>query len=148
METLEGHRTMTVQRMCELIHSMHYRPGWTFTATDYTKRFEQGCQVTVTFPAPNTNRDLATVGYPVEITVEVNFVVRLCDCATEDDLWFQMLGIVASIDMHEAREFLRVGSDYDAPFHPHRLEGMALFARKTYPGHEDLSILNDMNYGR
>lgn len=148
METLEGHRTMSVQRMCALIHSMHYRPGWTFKAVDYTKRFEQGCQVTVTFPALNTNQDLAAVGYPVEFELEVNFVIRVCDCATDDDLYFEMWSIIMQIESHEAREFLRVGNDYRAPFHPHRLEGMALFARKLHPGSEDLSILADMNYGR
>lgn len=146
VETLQG---MTVERMCHLINTeWHFRPGWKFSATDYTKRFEQGVEVTVIFPAPNTNHGLAVVGYPVMIDVEVNFVVRVCDCATEDDLWFQMLLICAQIDMHETREFARVGPDMRAPFHPHRLEGMALYARMVHPGNEHLSILADENYGR
>jgi hypothetical protein len=140
--------TMTVARMCEQIGAIHYRPGWSFKATDYTKRFEQGCQVTVRFPAPNTNQDLAKLGYPQMIDVEANFVLRLCDCATTEDLCYQILEIIAQVDRHEAREFLRVGTDFEAPFHPHRLDGMARYARLAHPGVEVLSLAYDESYGK
>lgn len=126
----------------ELVHNVIYKPGWTFTARDHTKRFESTIVVRVDYPARNSNRDQAAVGYPQEITTYAEFPLVVKD-RTDEDLYAALLDIIMSIEEHEAREFLRVRPTDWAPFHPHRATGMRRWAARK--GNTDL--LADLQFG-
>lgn len=114
----------------ELISNLIYKPGWTFTAVDHDKRFEGTIVLRVDYPARNSNRDQAAAGYPEEISTYATFPLVVQDC-TDEDLYAKVLSIIGEIEMHEAREFLRVNPTHWAPFHPHRVDGMRRWAERT-----------------
>lgn len=114
---------MRVQSAIDLIGGLVYKPGWEFIATDHTKRFEDSVHVRVRYVALNSNRDQAILGYPTEITTYAEFAFPVGDC-DEAAVLRHMLDCIIEIEIHEAREFLRLPGSYEAPFHPHRVDGM------------------------
>ncbi|MEU6260181.1 hypothetical protein ACFUEN_29750 [Streptomyces griseorubiginosus] len=126
----------------ELVDHVVYKPGWTFTAREHTKRFEGAIVVRVDYPARNSNRDQAPAGYPEEITTYAEFPLVIKDC-TDEDLYAALLQVIMSIEEHEAREFLRVRPTHWAPFHPHRANGMRRWAARN--GKSDL--MGDLQFG-
>lgn len=121
---------MEINSAIELVHSMEYKPGWTFTATDHTARFEGTVKVRVEYPALNSNRDQAADGYPEAIATYAEFPLVVADC-NDESLYFKILESIIKIEAHEAREFLRVKPTHWAPFHPHRIDGMRRWTEKT-----------------
>ena len=122
---------MDVRSAVDLINnSLVYKPDWTFVATDHTSRFENTIVVRVTYPARNSNRDRAADGYLEEIETYASFPLVVRDCSDED-LVFQVLEAIGKIELHEAREFLRLKPTMWAPFHPHRVDGMRRWSEKT-----------------
>jgi len=122
---------MNVASAVELINnSLVYKPGWTFTATDHTNRFEDTIVVRVDYPALNSNRDQAADGYQQEIQTYASFPLVVRDC-TDEDLFFQVLTAIGKIELHEAREFLRLKPTMWAPFHPHNVDGMKRWSVRT-----------------
>lgn len=122
---------MNVASAVELINnSLVYKPGWTFTATDHTNRFEDTIVVRVDYPALNSNRDQAADGYQQEIQTYASFPLVVRDC-TDEDLFFQVLTAIGKIELHEAREFLRLKPTMWAPFHPHNVDGMKRWSART-----------------
>jgi hypothetical protein len=115
---------MRVDTAISLIDTMVYKPGWTFEATE-NNRFESAVTVLVNYPANNSDRDNAMRGYidAVMPTARASFPL-LVDPCDDVDLYQMMIEIIMHIELHEAREFLRVRPSYWAPFHPHRLDGM------------------------
>jgi len=103
-----------------LINNLHYMPGWSFEA------FDTGGPSIVTratIETVNSNQDQAFRRSPERITLERNALVHPVDYATENDLTAALFTWIMEIQIHETREFLRVGKDLRAPFHPHRPEG-------------------------
>lgn len=134
---------MEVKSAVRLINELVYRPGWTIEAEDYTKRFEGSVMVKFTFPAYHTERDLAEQGYPSytdESWAKVPIMVG--DCPDDAELYGRVLDCIRKIELHEAREFLRVKPTYWAPFHPHRVDGMRRWAKRSG---EDIG--EDYRYG-
>lgn len=122
---------MDVRSAIELVNnSLVYKPGWTFTATDHTNRFEDTIVVRVDYPARNSNRDQAAEGYQEEIMTYASFPLVVKDC-DDESLMFQILDAIGKIEMHEAREFLRLKPTMWAPFHPHRVDGMRRWHERT-----------------
>jgi hypothetical protein len=122
---------MNVASAVELINnSLVYKPGWTFTATDHTNRFEDTIVVRVDYPALNSNRDQAAEGYQQDIQTYASFPLVVRDC-TDEDLFFQVLTAIGKIELHEAREFLRLKPTMWAPFHPHNVDGMKRWSTRT-----------------
>jgi hypothetical protein len=133
---------MNVSSAVELINnSLVYKPGWTFTATDHTNRFEDTVVVRVDYPARNSNRDQAEGGYTEEIMTYASFPLVVRDC-TDEDLIFQILTAIGKIEMHEAREFLRLTPTAWAPFHPHRVDGMRRWSERTGD-----RLVDDLQFG-
>jgi hypothetical protein len=133
---------MNVSSAVELINnSLVYKPGWTFTATDHTNRFEDTVVVRVDYPARNSNRDQAEGGYVEEIMTYASFPLVVRDC-TDEDLIFQILTAIGKIEMHEAREFLRLAPTAWAPFHPHRVDGMRRWSERTGD-----RLVDDLQFG-
>lgn len=125
----------------ELVDGVIYKPGWTFTARDHTKRFESTVVVRVDYPARNSNRDQVDAGYPQEIATYAEFPLVVEDC-TDEDLYAKLLEAIMSIEEHEAREFLRVRPTGWAPFHPHRATGMRRWAAR-----HGTDVLADLQFG-
>lgn len=122
---------MDVRSAVDLINnSLVYKPGWTFTAEDHSNRFEGTVKVRVDYVARNSNRDQAEENYPEEITTYATFALVVIDC-DDESLVFQLLDVIGKIELHEAREFLRLKPTMWAPFHPHRVDGMRRWSART-----------------
>ncbi|MFH8698766.1 hypothetical protein DMH25_46215 [Streptomyces sp. WAC 01325] len=107
----------------ELLKQLVYKPGWTIDAEDHTHRFEGTVKVRFTFPAHRSERNFAPEGYPEKITTYAEFPIVVADC-DDVELYRRVLVKIMEVELHEAREFLRVPPTYWAPFHPHRVDGM------------------------
>lgn len=119
---------METQSAITLVGQLIYKPGWSFTATDHSNRFEGTILVRVDYPARNSNRDQAEGGYPEEIKTYATFPILVGDCNSDLRLYRRLLVALEQIEVHEAREFLRVPGTNWAPFHPHRMDGMRNWA--------------------
>lgn len=117
---------MMVSSAVELVNSLVYKPGWKITATDHTSRFESCIAVRIEYPARQSEKSDAPEGYPNHITTYATFPV-LVDDVDDVGLYRRILEMIMEIELHEAREFLRVLPTYWAPFHPHRADGMRRF---------------------
>jgi hypothetical protein len=137
---------MRVDTAIRLINNLIYKPGWSFTATDHTKRFENTINLHVEYPALNSDRDNAERGYAdtVDPFARANFPIVLGDSCTDEVLYRRVIDIIMEIELHEAREFLRVQPTYWAPFHPHNIEGMRRWQRTDGI---DYSIVPDLRFG-
>lgn len=145
---------MRVESAIALINNLVYKPGWHFTATDHTKRFESTVLVRIDYPAvdsgrPNAMRDEPYSSEDILPAAYASFpiVVDQCD---DEGLYLAMLQVILEIEMHEAREFLRVKPTYWAPFHPHQTDGMRKWHRMTENfqirlGNESLRL--DLQFG-
>lgn len=132
---------MEIASALDLVHTVVYKPGWEFIATDHTSRFEGTITVKVVYPARNSNRDQADAGYPEEITTYATFPLVVADC-DDESLYLQILQAIVKIETHEAREFLRIKPTNWAPFHPHRVDGMRRW-------HKMMSqpLIDDLQFG-
>lgn len=113
---------MLINTAIDLVNDLIYKPGWKLTATDHTKRFEGTVLLRIDYPARASEREEAPE-YAREITTYATFPVIVRDCDNEA-LYRKILECIFDIEMHEAREFLRVQPSMWAPFHPHRIDGM------------------------
>lgn len=101
------------------LNRLHFMPSWNFDA------FVLGEDVylSVTWDTVNSNREQAVKGYPQLVTLERAALIHPSAYTTEDELSAAVFTWLMEIMVHEGREFLRVGDDMRAPFHPHRPEG-------------------------
>ncbi|MFJ5532433.1 hypothetical protein [Streptomyces sp. NPDC093261] len=136
---------MEIGSAIRLVEGLIYKPGWTFTATDHTNRFEGTIKVRVEYPARNSNRDQADKGYPEEITTYAEFPLMVGDCSDDRTLYRRILSAIAEIELHEAREFLRVAPTNWAPFHPHRIDGMKAWLKYRDDGMA--ALYGDLQFG-
>lgn len=134
---------METRSAIELVNNLVYRPGWTIEATDYTKRFEGSIMVKFTFPAFHTEREHARNGYPSHTDSSwAQFPIMVGDCIDDCELYGRVLDCIRDLEMHEAREFLRVQPTMWAPFHPHRMDGM-----KRWSERNGTPVSDDYRYG-
>lgn len=115
---------MEVKSALALINSLIYKPGWSIVAEDHTNRFEGTVKLIISYPARQSEREDAAKGYPVEINPSATFPITVTDCEDDTELYRKIIGAIAQLEIHEAREFLRVHPTNWAPFHPHRVDGM------------------------
>lgn len=122
---------LSLAEMIEWVNTdLAYKPGWVIRAERAAFR-DHALTVSATFEAPNSNRGLALVGYPVTETVTP--IPSLTVEWPEDGApYFSAIELIfmflVDIEIHEAREFFRVRSDaMAAPYHPHRWAGYARF---------------------
>lgn len=135
---------MRVDSAIALVTSLVYKPGWSFTATDHTARFESSIKVRIEYPALNSNRNQAPE-YATEIPTTYAEYPVLVDDLDDIQLYRIMVDIIVQIECHEAREFLRVAPTYWAPFHPHRADGMRRWRDSS--GITEDHILSDHHFG-
>lgn len=102
-----------------------FMPGWSFHAEDWD-RFQSAINVTVTYPAARSEHE-CWPDYPEMVPngASATRSILVDDCGSVDELEVRVfLGVCLPALIHEAREFFRTGPDGNAPFHPHRSEGM------------------------
>lgn len=134
---------MDVCTATRTIESMIYKPGWTFQVCDHTGRFQNTITLRVSFPAPDF--DIAHApDYAHLVRPSAAFPIQLDPCWTEDDLLFEVIGILTRIENHEMREALRVRrrGEWYAPFHPHNRCSMREWSRRT-----GIPVEADLLYG-
>lgn len=125
---------MLIESAIGLAESLVYKPGWNFTATDHSKRFEGTVLLRIDYPARASERTEAPeYDRLIQTYAEFPMVVQDCD---DVSLYRKILDHIMEIELHEAREFLRVNPTMWAPFHPHRIDGMKRFGTLT----EDLKF--------
>jgi hypothetical protein len=131
---------MDTQQAIDLVNNeLHYRPGTRFHAVRSIL-----AQISEMFPREttisreivislgmetfNSDQDMALKGYPERITVAPSLTVDVATL-TREQLIDRVMVFIGEVELHEAREFFRVGSAMDAPFHPHRESGQAAWDR-------------------
>ena len=130
----ETRQSMTVDDAVEIINSVVFMPEWTFTAEPFTKRFQDGVKIHVTYEARNSNRDQApTYMEWIPGGARADFTIQVTDCYTPDDVMRRLLTeVIMPIQEHEAREFLRYPGSLVAPFHPHNSDTMAAWGHADF----------------
>lgn len=122
---------MEAQRVADLINQeVSFRPGWEFRA-DVMAEGVPFVIVRALVETVNSDRDQALRGYPEEILLAPEVIINADDYMIPDDLYAVMMQWVIDLEIHECREFFRVGPDKDAPFHPHRPEGQRAWDEMT-----------------
>lgn len=106
-----------------------FLPGWTFHAEDISHRFEGTVKLRISYHAVDTGRDNAKIGYEKELDTFAEFSFPVANCPDINSVVRHMLDKIMEIQLHEAREALRIRPSYDAPFHPHALAGMAAYGK-------------------
>lgn len=141
---------MRVHEAIALINEISYKPGWTFTPEDYTKRFEDTVLVKVGYPAPNSDAEFAP-DYKQDVlpVARAQFPLIVGDVTNRLEFYRRIMDIILKIEEHEAREFFGVDRTYfDKPFHPHTLAGMqAWCAVKDSTSGLQGSIFTDIMFG-
>jgi hypothetical protein len=115
---------MKVDTAVDLINGLTYLPGWKITARDDTNRFEGSVNVRIAYPAVDTDRENAKVGYEKKIETYAEFRFIVLHCPDQNAVIRKVLDKIMVINLHETREALRVLPSLDAPFHPHSIDGM------------------------
>ena len=113
---------MQVDHACELINRVVFKPGVRFDA-QVAEGFQASVKVRISWWAPRFNREDAP-HYEAQLDNYADFVITCTPQCTENDIYRKLLGCWARIDSHEAREALRDPLTLEAPFHPHRHDGM------------------------
>ncbi|MFE5369229.1 hypothetical protein [Streptomyces mirabilis] len=112
---------MDAQRAVDLINKISYRPGWEINA----HLMIDGLPYVIVIAhvhTVNSDQDQAIKGYPEKIILAPDTMIDAGLYDTPEALYGRILDWIIGLEIHEAREFLRVGDDMRAPFHPHRPE--------------------------
>ncbi|MEV7393934.1 hypothetical protein [Streptomyces sp. NPDC091215] len=113
---------MEAQQAADLINQISFRPGWEFQA----HAMADGAPFVIIqafVETVNSDRDQALIGYPEQILLMPQALINADEYVADDDLYAAMFEWIIDLEIHECREFFRVGPDKDAPFHPHREQG-------------------------
>lgn len=116
---------MDAKLAAELINAVVFMPEWEFSA-EPNARFENCITVNVTYQARRSEVDQAPA-YRTWIPggARAGFVFTVDQCADADAVCRLLIEkVIMPIQLHEAREFLRLPGSLIAPFHPHRADGM------------------------
>jgi len=102
-----------------------FKPGWEVHAMPYDRY--DAVMVEAEVVTNNFNREYAP-DYRGRIIAGGTF--EISTRGSEQDVLRRLVnGFVEHVEEHEWREALRYKSDRSSPFHPHRPEGQALWAR-------------------
>jgi hypothetical protein len=108
----------------ETVHAVRFMPTWELSAIDLGG---DTIMVRVTWETFNSDHDNAVRNYRETVVLERMLMVAPQEFATPDELHAALLMWLVEIQIHETREFFRVGESFRAPFHPHRPEGERLW---------------------
>lgn len=111
--------------------SLVFPPGWDVKAEDHTHRFQGTINVKVTLTeAKKSEREEAPeYNVPIPGGARSSFPLYVGDVDDIEGLVFRVIEALEEAYVHEIREFVRVAPTYWAPFHPHRGDGIQLWAK-------------------
>lgn len=124
---------MDAATAAQKINEVHFMPGWDFeamAAPGYAGAPE-AVRMRALIETHNSDRECALNDYPEEITIAPETAFDASQIHDERELYALMIKWAQEIFEHEAREFLRVGKDMQAPFHPHREAGRKAWTEVT-----------------
>lgn len=119
---------MEAQHVADLINQISFRPGWEFRAHVMVEGVPFVI-VQALIETVNSDRDQALRGYPQKILLAPTVIIDAEDFVIADDVYAAMIQWIIDLEIHECREFFRVGPDKQAPFHPHRSEGQSAWGQ-------------------
>lgn len=118
---------MYAKDMEKLVERVTYKRGWQiFALADWANSYS----LTLVLEAVVENSSRSRYGQPVRAG-HVK-VIDTRNIETETDALNEVLNFIIEQEIHEAREFLKVGSTYRAPFHPHTEEGKKNFENREH----------------
>jgi hypothetical protein len=135
---------MDISTAIELVSQVVYKPGYTLSADDHSKRFEGTILLRIDYHAYASERSEAPE-YKREIDTYATFPVMVADCDDITALYRRILDCLMTVELHEAREFLRVAPTNWAPFHPHKVDGMKRWAE--YKDRVSAPVFDDFKFG-
>lgn len=114
---------MDAKSACNYINEkIHYKKGWTISAT-LEDRFDSSIRLHIEFEAPSWDQEYAP-DYEVSVWPHREQILPIWPDTDEFQLELRVFQQIMEVEHHEAREAFRIGPDFHAPFHPHKLEGM------------------------
>lgn len=134
---------MERQEFIELVNSLHYKPGWSFTVTgdpwdmssplfDVPIIPTATVYLLITGTVQNSDKMFAP-HYRQSANLRTNVICNVLQFRNETEALRHILNALIDLEIHETREFLKVGETFKAPFHPHTPEGNA-----NYSGESDI----------
>lgn len=116
---------MNAKKAADLINNgLIFKPGWDVSAIG----FDAYDTVLVRAELLTTNFDREEAPY-YRGRIIAGGTFELSTKGSQDEVLQRLLTEFVKIEEHEWREALRLKSNYDAPFHPHRPEGQDNWAR-------------------
>ena len=147
---------MLVKDALELVKGITYRPEWSFSARDWTKRFQDSIALRIDYTAPDTDVKWAP-DYAHMIDTYAEFTIHVTGLRTPAEFYREVYRAIIDIELHESREFFSVnGEQYDKPVHPHTHTGMYEWAKEYNPdfhngattvGQVEASVQRDLKFG-
>lgn len=130
---------MQVSDAVEFLNNLVMKPGWTLHAEDGTRRYENGVKVTLTEHTFHT--EVAFAPAYEDGGMFDAYATWMLQVGKDDrvSLTRKVLDCIADFNSHEWREFLRYGDTLEAPFHPHREEGMQRWGNEEGDRHYGLA---------
>lgn len=125
---------MRVDEALDLLNGgIVWPPGVAVTAVDHTHRYETGVLVRVTLTDARASDVADAPDYAREIPggAYADFPLLVGDYGTPDELLGATLDLLAIVRSHEDREFTRWADTLEAPFHPHRRDGIARWSERS-----------------
>lgn len=131
----------------QTLRSLAYKPGWSFDAQSFEElspRSQFAAEMTFGGVADmdnlimfrwqcdtvDTDRENAINDYAQPRTLDDVVPLDASTFENSDQLLFAVFQMIMRLELHESREFFRCKDrDWNAPFHPHRAEGEALWER-------------------
>ncbi len=102
-------------------NEFHYKPGWTITAVS-DLYLGLGMIVRFGFSTVNSDRQYALQGYPKALDGLVETYLETWTIEDYKQLRNDVVGFIVQLELHEVWEFVRIGKEMEAPFHPHKDE--------------------------
>lgn len=105
--------------------NVSYKAGWDVSAYTFgDPGVSNRVYVSVRATLPDSDRRHAP-NYVYPITSAAAGHIDVSPATTEQSLYKMVLELLIEQEIHEAREFFKVGRDFYAPFHPHTNDGKA-----------------------
>lgn len=121
---------MQTEDVARAVDACHFKPGWRVFAETLTNQWREPLvKMTVHIDTVNSDQPDAVQGYPENVTLVREAFLDPEEYRTEAQVFERVFQELLMIELHESREFFRVGSMMRAPFHPHRQEGNYAWAK-------------------
>lgn len=121
---------MESNKACAVVDSITYKPGWDIVSM--ASEAVQGVVIVqIKLEAPNSASIFAPT-YPHTIDVVRTYHIEVSNCTDDYEVYWLVLSCIRDVELHETREFFKVGDNYHAPFHPHSVHGRTTWREEPF----------------